>query len=103
LKVHHLKLDARWFKAVADLQKTFEVRYDDRGYQVGDYLILEEVTRNADGSVDYTGFEITAQVSYILRADDFPMGLQPGYVVMAIKVLGVGEKLSNERYRELIA
>lgn len=100
--IHHLKLEDKWFREVTHRKKTFEVRYDDRGYMPGDYLILEEVTKNIDGSIEYTGFEITAIVTYILRAEDFPSGLKDGYVVMAIEIMGIGEKLSNEKYRELM-
>ncbi len=38
--VHELKIIPDFFEAVASGKKKFEVRYDDRGYQAGDELIL---------------------------------------------------------------
>ena len=37
---HFLKTVDPWFCHVFTGQKTFEVRYDDRGYSVGDVLVL---------------------------------------------------------------
>lgn len=96
MKTHELKLDTRFFKEVADHKKTFEVRFDDRGFKVGDYLILKEVVKDREGNVDYTGWEIVAQINYILSAKQFPMGLKEGYVVMSIRVLANGVHMSED-------
>lgn len=87
MKWHRLKLNSRWFQEVYDRRKTFEVRFDDREFEVGDYLALQEVVEKQDGTFERTGREVTAKVDFILRAEDFPAGLKEGYVVMAIDVL----------------
>ncbi|MBD5585525.1 MAG: DUF3850 domain-containing protein [Clostridia bacterium] len=39
---HHLKTMPEYFQATIDGRKNFEVREDDRGFKVGDNVILEE-------------------------------------------------------------
>lgn len=81
MAIHELKLAPGWFDAVADGRKTFEVRRDDRGFAVGDTLCMREY----DGT--YSGRRCCAEVAYILKGEDFPDGIRPGYVVMGIRML----------------
>lgn len=71
MQTHELKTDPEVFDAVAAGLKTFEIRYDDRGYQVGDQLILRK-TR-------YTG----AEMSHILRGPCY--GLADGWVIISLE------------------
>lgn len=87
MRYHRLKINSRFFKEVYDLKKNFEIRFDDRQFKVGDYLILQEITETPEGSFEYTGGEIVATISYILRAEDFPAGLKEEYVILSIKVI----------------
>jgi ASC-1-like (ASCH) protein len=77
---HRLKTWPMIFKEVKAGNKTFEVRFNDRNFQVGDTLILEEYLPT---NGNYTGDRVTKRVTYILEGDKF--GVQPGYVVMSIK------------------
>lgn len=61
--------------------KSFEVRKNDRDYQVDDVLVIQEYLPN-EGC--YTGNEVTVKITYILTAEQFSAGLQPGYVVLGI-------------------
>lgn len=36
--IHDLKIKLKFYNAILDGKKTFEVRNDDRGYNVGDYI-----------------------------------------------------------------
>ncbi len=75
---HSLKTSPEYFNAVVDGSKNFEVRKNDRNFQVGDSLILKEW----DGS-EYTGRIIKKEITYIL---DHTSGyVLEGYVVMGIK------------------
>lgn len=75
---HELKTWPEFFDAVWRGVKTFEVRKDDRGFAVGDMLLLREYDAEAD---TYSGRWLTTQVTYILGGA-FTL---PGTVVMGIK------------------
>ncbi|HJF32801.1 MAG TPA: DUF3850 domain-containing protein [Sporosarcina psychrophila] len=59
-KVHQLKILPEYFNAVRLGVKTFEIRKNDRDYQVGDSLFLKEYE---DGA--FTGNALYARVTYI--------------------------------------
>jgi hypothetical protein len=50
-----------YFNAIVEGRKNFEVRYNDRGFQVNDILRLREHTGE-----EYTGRVIEAEVTYLL-------------------------------------
>ena len=75
--IHDLKILPIYFEAVALGIKTFEVRKDDRPYQVGDTLLLCEY-----GNGEFTGKKLKAKVTYILRDSAF---CKDGYCIMGIK------------------
>jgi Domain of unknown function (DUF3850) len=78
VKVHKLKTWPRFYQQVAIGYKQFEVRRDDRGFQVGDILILEE----CDEKNGYSGAAVAFEVSYLMRGGMF--GLKKGFVAMSL-------------------
>jgi ParB family transcriptional regulator, chromosome partitioning protein len=82
MTVHEIKTRADVFDASAKGLKTFEFRYDDRGYEVGDQLRLLEFTDGREFGA-LTGRVLTVVVTYLLRGGEF--GIPTGYVVMSIK------------------
>ncbi len=87
MKEHELKTWLTGFKAIAAGLKCYELREDDRGFEVGDTLKLREFEPN-DGYYAggrYTDRWIIAKVVYITRAHGEFKGLEDGYVVMGIK------------------
>ena len=91
--VHDLKIWSEYFEAVKDGRKTFEVRYDDRDYREGDYLVLREIKKSAeaDNAPEYTGSAILAKIRYVFRDREGDGGthfLQDGYVVLGIEYEG---------------
>lgn len=77
---HELKILPKYYNDVVTGAKNFELRKNDRNFQVGDILVLKE------WSGDYTGNEIEAEVKYILQ--DCPeYGLDEGYCIMSLNVL----------------
>lgn len=76
---HELKTWPNYFQEVFMGYKNFEIRFDDRGFQKGDYLILKEWDNIIPG---YTGRELTREIKYILKGGQF--GLLEGYVAMSI-------------------
>ena len=83
--VRDLKTWPVYFSAIAAEAKTFDVRKNDRNFQVGDTLRLREYSTGSNG---YTGRIISRIVTYVLTADQFP-GITPGYCVMGIKPLRI--------------
>lgn len=80
--VHELKCLPQHYGAVADGAKRAEIRKDDRGFAAGDSLRLREWN-----GADYTGREITATISHVLRAGEFE-GLAPGYCMLSLDLSG---------------
>lgn len=81
--VHVLKSDPAIFHAVESGLQTFELRYNDRNYQVDDVLILRETVftgkEMADGAeLIYTGRHLARRITYILSG----YGLGDGWVVL---------------------
>lgn len=76
---HYLKTVNPFFMDVYNEKKNFEVRLNDRNYQVGDTLHLQEFVPPET----YTGREIRADVIYLLDDARF---CKDGYVVMGIEV-----------------
>ena len=81
MKEHELKTWPNGFEAIWGGLKRYEMRRDDRGFEVGDRLDLREWIPQTE---HYTGRHIVAQVVYVTRAGDFP-GLQEGFCIMALQ------------------
>jgi len=75
--IHDLKTWPEYFEKVVSGEKRFEVRKNDRNFNVGDLLLLREFEQGGW----YTGRLIYQKVTYIL-AD--PSYVKDGYVVMSI-------------------
>ena len=79
MTTHDLKTWPEFFDAIERGEKTFELRKDDRGYRVGDFLRLKEYLPKDER---YTGRERVVQVMYLVAGPVF--GLRAGYACMAI-------------------
>lgn len=83
---HELKVHPQFWRGIVNGAKPFEVRRDDRNFRVGDTIDLREFdpefgfvnSRNA----------VSMIVTFVLKHEDFPLGLKRGYVV-----LGFGRQL----------
>lgn len=78
MKAHELKIKPRFFREVINCEKTFELRYNDRDFKVGDVLVLREYDEG------YTGHMAIVEVTSILSDFD---GLKPRFVIMSITLL----------------
>lgn len=76
-KTHELKIFPEYYEAVAKGYKTFELRKDDREYQVGDGIILKEWDWEKE---KFTGRQYEGIIIYILR-DCEMYGLKDGYCI----------------------
>ena len=75
---HELKITPIHFNYLILGAKTFEVRKNDRNYQVGDKLLLKEWN-----FTHYTGREVEVEVTHILNDPDY---CKKGFVIMSIKL-----------------
>lgn len=91
-KVHTLKTWPRFFRAVVSGEKKFEIRKNDRDFQVNDLLQLLEWDPETE---KYTGRECIRRVSYLTEC---ATGIEPGYVVMGI----VGASALDVSFNEAI-
>ena len=78
-KIHSLKTWPEYFNKVVSGEKSFEVRKDDRGFEVGDTLILQEFIMN----FGYTDREIYKEVTYKLEGGSF--GVEKGFCVLGLR------------------
>jgi len=76
--IHELKVWPTFFRDMLAGDKTFEVRKNDRGFNVGDELILREWDPQAQR---YTGATTRRRVHYLTRLDLIGC---PGFVAMGL-------------------
>lgn len=61
---YHLKTWCEYYQAIIDGTKTFELRFNDRGFQEGDELVLQEWCPETE---DYTGRGITKEIGFMVQ------------------------------------
>ncbi len=95
--LHELKAHPQYFKKLISGEKTFEIRKNDRNFQVGDILELQEW--NPD-NLEYTGKSTKRIVTYIIWGDAtesiFPL---PGYCIMGVKAPPATQQEIDELYK----
>ena len=79
MATHSLKIKSEHFSAVINKTKTAEVRYNDRNYQVGDILILNEI----DSLGNFTGNNCVVIVTHVLDDNQY---LQTGFVMLSFRM-----------------
>lgn len=75
---HELKTWPEFFEAVREQRKLFEIRRNDRLFNVGDLLFLKEWDPEHQC---YTGREVSAMIDFILNEHD---GLKDGFIIMSL-------------------
>lgn len=99
MKTHDLKIWPEFYQGIQSGAKLFELRINDRGYALGDKLVLREWSQQTG---EYTGLSIDAMVTFVMP-EGFP-GVTPGWVLMGIQVEnGAGyEPFGPEWEREMM-
>ena len=85
ISIHTLKTWPEFFEKIVSGDKTFEIRRNDRGFQVGHFLRLREFDPKLS---EYSGRVAVCHVTYITD-----WGQPPGQIVMSINYLGSDEEL----------
>lgn len=98
-ETHFIKAWPPFFRAVQRGDKRFEVRKDDRAYQAGDTLVIQEFDQ---ATSQYSGASVQVTVTFVLRGGEF--GVEKGFVVMSLGEIDpphtgrpLGEMLSGAR------
>lgn len=86
---HEIKLLAAFADAVLSGEKTFEVRYNDRGYQKGDLIKFKVVDNCFLLGIPHPLNDKQYEITYIIRGCNW--GLKDGYVVFSIREVGGNE------------
>lgn len=95
MTVHYLKIKPEYYKDVECGLKTFELRKNDRNFQVGDILMLIKL----DGEGNETDQVCRVKVNYILK--DCPQyGLKDGYAILGINA--DSREMFNIKKREVM-
>lgn len=82
MKTHNLKTLPVHFKEVYAYNKTGELRFNDRDFKLGDFLILEEW----DSVSLYSGRRVQAMITHVLTSEEF-QGLKEGFVLLSMSGL----------------
>jgi len=83
MTLHNKKINTKYYDAVLNGAKPFEIRKeDDCTYAVGDTIELVEI-HEPSMHRRVRGMEVV--VTYKLTHEDFPDGIQPGYCVLGIR------------------
>lgn len=82
--LHILKIEEQYFVKVDAGLKTFELRKNDRDFQVGDLIHIVNLGGNERRSKENDVYQIT----YVLK-DVQEYGLDKDYCILGIKKLGI--------------
>lgn len=80
---HVLKIHSQFLPRILSGQKTFEIRKNDRDFQVGDTLLLCEHNPNSQIQWAHPGKQQSARVGVVYISS---FAQQEGYVVLGIKL-----------------
>ena len=86
--IHRLKTLPRYYQPIIEERKPFEIRNNDRNFQTGDSVILNE----------WDGKNYTGRFCIGVIKDIFDISfLLPGYVAFTFKLLGEYEEINDEK------
>lgn len=81
MNIHLLKTETKYFERTVRGDKPFEVRFNDRSFKEGDFVILCEWLPDYR---DFTGRRAEGIITYITA-----MGMAEGWVVFALENINI--------------
>jgi hypothetical protein len=87
MKKHDLKVWMNYYEDIETEKKNFELRYNDRNFQVGDKLILREYNEKENY---YTDRSVIRKIGYILS--DTTFGLKDNWIVIGFEPVSKGNE-----------
>ena len=85
--LHEIKLQKEFADSVMSGEKNFEVRYNDRGYQKGDYIKFKVM--NGSMQIFHPLNNLYYKITYVLSG----WGIKEDYVVFGIERVEYEEKV----------
>lgn len=76
--IHQVKIYMEYYEHIKEGKKKFEVRLNDRDYQVGDELLFQNTRRD-------NGYETTDYLRYLITYVHHGYGMQDNFVVLGIE------------------
>lgn len=90
MKIHEVKIYESYADAVLSGDKTFEIRYNDRGFQKGDRLKFQ-VVEDGNHAFDLKSHGLNDkefEITYVHSG----LGMADGFVALAIRAVKGGEQ-----------
>lgn len=87
---HNIKILKEYWEKIEVGQKTFEIRKNDRDYQVGDILVFKVINNIEDNTYFYP--DVNFEITYIHSG----LGLEKGYIAMSIIPVSIIKKEGQE-------
>lgn len=82
MKIHELKLEKEYFTLLYANVKMYELRKNDRNFEIGDVLILAEIEPK---DLSFTGMKLQRKVTHVLKGKDAErFGLKKGYCILSL-------------------
>jgi hypothetical protein len=81
--LHELKVDKKFFYDLEQGRKTFEIRFNDRDFKVGDRLSLREWDSEKKEYTKNFMSPLSRRITYILEGGQY--GIEKGYVILQLK------------------
>lgn len=90
MKLHELKIKEEYFNAVIRGEKTFELRKNDRDYEVGDLIHFKNIFNYDNPDLnEFEGYEnCVFQITCVLKNVE-QYGLDKEYCILGIKKLEI--------------
>ena len=80
MSVHKIKIKKKYYDAVLSGEKTFEIRKNDRDYQVGDIIHFVPIADDCNMIIPHNPNEY--KITYVFHGGEY--GLEKGYCVFGI-------------------
>lgn len=94
MRTHNLKILPPFFNSVIEGQKTFEIRFNDRDFQVGDRVELNEFSKK---DKQLTGRSVMAEVGFVFKGSEY--GIKEGYCVFSL--LNLSQEMGKTHKEEV--
>lgn len=91
MKLHELKIKHEYLTSILNGEKTFELRKNDRDYQVGDLISFIDIGDDGEDKERYCFIDILYKITYILKNVE-EYGLNKDYCILGIRKVKLDEE-----------